>query len=183
MEEWRKIKGYEDRYEVSCYGKVRSLVCYAPKRNMYLRRKQPRLLRQNTTHDGYKRVGLSMNGRIKHITVHRLVAIAFLPNPSGAPAVNHKDEDKTNNHVSNLEWCTNKYNSNYGTLRERTTTRLSAHHHLAKKVMQMSLDGQIIATFSSAREAARAVGVRSECIIRCCKGKYKQSAGCKWRYG
>lgn len=183
MEQWKEIKGYEGRYEVSNYGNVRSFLFYSPKRKEYLLRKQPRLLRQNNTHDGYKRVALSKEGKMKHITVHRLVAMAFIPNPDNAPAVNHKDEDITNNHVSNLEWCTNKYNSNYGTLRDRIKNRLSANHHLAKQVVQMSLDGKDIETFPSTREAARHFGIRSECITRCCQGKYKQAAGFKWRYG
>ena len=182
MEQWKQIKGYEGRYEVSNCGNVRSLICYSTKRKEYMLRKQPRLLRQNTTHDGYKRVGLSKEGKMKHITVHRLVAIAFIPNPDNAPAVNHKDEDITNNHVSNLEWCTNKYNSNYGTLGKRISERLSKHHHLAKSVVQMSLDGKDIAIYSSTREAARNIGIRCECITRCCKGKYKHAGGYKWRY-
>ncbi len=183
MEQWKEIIGYEGRYEVSDCGNVRSLICYSTKRKAYILRKHPRLLRPNTTHDGYKRVTLSKEGKMKSFTVHRLVAMAFLPNTDNAPAVNHKDEDITNNHVSNLEWCTNKYNSNYGTLRDRIKSRLNTNHHLAKQVVQMSLDGKDMATFPSTREAARHFGVRSECITRCCQGKYKQSAGFKWRYG
>lgn len=183
MEQWREIKGYEGRYEVSDCGNVRSLVFYSPKRNEYMKRKYPRLLRQNTTHDGYKRVSLSDKCKMKSFTVHRLVAFAFLPNPNNYPAVNHKDENTANNHVENLEWCSNKYNSNYGTLPQRISTRLYEHHHLAKPVVQMSLNGEVIATFPSTREAARTVGVRCENITRCCKGKYHQAAGYKWKYG
>ena len=183
METWKEIKGYEGLYEVSDCGNVRSLVCYSPKRGDYSKRSNPKLLRQATTHDGYKRVTLSRAGRMKSITVHRLVAIAFIPNPSNAPAVNHIDECITNNHVSNLEWCTSKENSNHGTLRQRIKERLSKHHHLAKPVIQMTLDGKEIRTFPSTREAARQLGIRSENISRCCKGQYSHAAGYKWKYG
>lgn len=182
MEQWREIKGYEGRYEVSDHGNVRSLLFYSTAREEYMTRKAPRLLSQNTTHDGYKRVSLSKYREMKSITVHRLVAMAFLPNPNNYPAVNHKDEDATNNHVSNLEWCTNKYNSNYGTLPKRISERMRKNHYLARPVIQMSNDGEEIATYPSTREAARQFGIRSENISRCCYGRYKHAAGYKWKY-
>ena len=100
MEEWKNVIGYEGLYEVSNIGNVRNV-----KRNTLLR------LSKN---QGYIQVWLYKNGIRAGLKVHRLVAEAFLPNPDNLPQVNHKDEDKTNNRVENLEWCTAKYNTNYG---------------------------------------------------------------------
>ena len=102
MEEWKEIPGYEGLYEVSNMGNVRNV-----RRN--------KLLRLLKTNNRYIRISLCKNGIKTGLTVHRLVAEAFLPNPDNLPEVNHKDEDKTNNRVENLEWCNHKYNMNYGT--------------------------------------------------------------------
>lgn len=107
MEEWRAVPGYEGLYEVSNMGNVRNV-----RRNT--------LLRLSKTNYGYIRVGLCKNGISTGFQVHRLVAQAFIPNPDNLPQINHLDEDKTNNNVDNLEWCTAKYNINYGTARIRS---------------------------------------------------------------
>ena len=101
MEEWKNIIGYEGLYEVSDIGNVRNV-----RRNT--------LLKLTKTNYGYIQVSLYKNGIKTGLKVHRLVAEAFIPNPDNLPQVNHKDEDRTNNNVTNLEWCTAKYNSNYG---------------------------------------------------------------------
>ena len=102
VEDWRPVRGYEGLYEVSASGKVRSI-----KRGIVLRpcfdgRKQ------------YVHVNLWKDGLQKSTNVHRIVAMAFIPNPNGLPEINHIDEDKTNNAASNLEWCDHTYNSRYG---------------------------------------------------------------------
>ena len=108
---WKDIPGYEGLYQVSNTGKVRSL--------NYRGTGQTKILKQNITRYGYKTLALCKNGKDKRYFVHRLVAEAFIPNPNNLPYVNHKDEDKTNNAVWNLEWCTHEYNMNYGTINER----------------------------------------------------------------
>ena len=107
MEEWRAVPGYEGLYEVSNMGNVRNV-----RRN--------KLLRLPKTNDGYIRVSLYKNGIKTCFQVHRLVAQAFIENPDNLPMINHKDEDKTNNNVTNLEWCDVKYNNNYGSRLERS---------------------------------------------------------------
>lgn len=101
MEEWKNIIGYEGLYEVSNKGNVRNV-----RRN--------KLLKLSKDYYGYIRVSLSKNGIQTGLKVHRLVAQAFIPNPNNLPQVNHRNEDKTDNSVENLEWCTAKYNNNYG---------------------------------------------------------------------
>ena len=107
MEEWKEIPGYEGLYEVSNMGNVRNV-----RRNT--------LLRLSKDCYGYTQVSLYKNSIRTGLRVHRLVAQAFLSNPDNLPQVNHKDEDKSNNRVDNLEWCDSKYNLNYGTARIRS---------------------------------------------------------------
>ena len=117
MEIWRPIKHYEGLYEVSNYGRVRSLDTLSSvngKTGKYSRKKTGCILKPQNSSKGYKQITLC-NTSGKHIvSVHRLVAEAFIDNPNSLQVVNHKDENKANNHVNNLEWCTTKYNNTYG---------------------------------------------------------------------
>ena len=110
---WRPIEGYEGLYEVSNLGRVRSLDRF------YYRLHKGKVLSPTKDRYGYLTVTLNCNGKSKTIKIHRLVAQAFLPNPDNLPQVNHKDEVKSNNCVDNLEWCSAKYNVNFGTRQER----------------------------------------------------------------
>ena len=110
VEEWKDVEGYENIYQVSNYGNVRSLDRY----DRLGRFKPGTILTAADNGHGYKHVRLHKDGNHKMFYVHRLVAGAFIENPDNLPQVNHMDEDKSNNHVDNLEWCTNEYNSNYG---------------------------------------------------------------------
>lgn len=112
---WRPIVGYEGLYEVSSYGRVRSLDRYVKCDYERYRLHKGKVLSPAKDRYGYLSVVLSCNGKHKTITVHRIVAQAFIPNPDNLPEINHRDEDKINNRVDNLEWCTAKYNMNYGT--------------------------------------------------------------------
>lgn len=121
IEEWRPVIGYEGLYEVSSLGRVRSLDKYVKGKGYRLHK--GKVLSPTKNKNGYLKVNLHCNGKRKTITVHRLVAQAFIPNPDNLPQVNHRDEDKTNNRVENLEMCDVKYNLSYGTarIRERDT--------------------------------------------------------------
>lgn len=124
IEEWRTIKGYEGLYEVSSYGRVRSLDRYVKTCYEAYRLQKGKILSPAKDRYGYLKVVLNFNRKCKTINVHRLVSDAFIPNPDNLPMVNHKDEDKSNNRVDNLEWCDSKYNNNYGSknIRRRETS-------------------------------------------------------------
>lgn len=108
MEIWKPIKDYEDLYMINITGKIKSL-----------NHNKSRILKQHLFKSGYLYVCLSKHSKCKWHMVHRLVAQTFIPNPDGLPEVNHKDENKTNNDISNLEWCNSRYNANYGTRNKR----------------------------------------------------------------
>ena len=141
IEEWRPIEGYEGLYEVSSYGRVRSLDKY-DSMNRFLR---GRILRLFTDGLGYLRAQLYSNSKRKSFLVHRLVAQAFIPNPDNLPQVNHRDENPSNDNVDNLEWCDGKYNVNYGTridrirdirLKNGTYTGLSKEEYRKKRYQE-----------------------------------------------
>lgn len=114
-EEWKPAPGFEQDYEVSNQGRVRS------HRKGFAQILKPILEKWN----GYFTVSLfDVNGQMHKVKIHRLVALAFVPNPHGYPCVNHKDENKTNNHADNLEWCSKAYNTTYGTSRQRARETL-----------------------------------------------------------
>ena len=114
-EVWKDVAGYEGLYQVSNKGNVYSV----ERINSQRRKWGGYTLKLSIDKIGYPRVNLYKDGRNKNVTVHRLVANAFLPNPNNYPEINHQDEDKTNNNVENLEWCTRKYNINHGTRTKR----------------------------------------------------------------
>lgn len=116
---WMNIKNYEGIYQVSNKGNVKSLPKKLPHTSGGFRMTKERILKYTLDKDGYCMVCLTNNYAKKYIRIHRLVAEAFLPNPNGYTEINHKDEDKTNNCVENLEWCDRKYNCNYGTRNQR----------------------------------------------------------------
>lgn len=163
-EYWKPVVGYEGHYQVSNFGRVKSI-----------KFGKEILLKQRQCMNGYKSVILYKNGKGKNILVHRLVAQAFIDNPDNLPEVNHKDECKTNNVVSNLEWCDRKYNQNYGTRIERVAEKLS------KPVLQYDLEGNFIKEWPSIMECDRN-GFNRGHIADCCQGKLKTYKGFIWRY-
>lgn len=116
IEIWKDIEGYEGLYQVSNMGNVKSL--------NYKRSGKERLLKPRKNKLGYMFVGLYKDNKPKNFRVHRLVAMTFLENPNNLSCVNHKDENPSNNHVDNLEFCTHEYNMNYGTIKERKSKKM-----------------------------------------------------------
>lgn len=151
--EWKPVVGYEAIYEVSNDGRVKSL---SPKHKGKYKE-----LAQKTNKGGYKTVGLCYLGRIKWKMVHRLVAEAFIPNPNNYPQINHKDEVKVNNRVENLEWCTAKYNINYGDRwnKEMASKIRNNASNAQKGVICYNIDTRQPRFFDSIAEAQRVLGI------------------------
>ena len=162
---WRPISGYEGFYEVSDNGEVRNS-------------RTGRILKQKVERNGYVRVHLSKDGTARSLLLHRVVANTFIPNPNGLLTVNHLDEDKTNNRLSNLEWANMSRQNSYG---QGARTRNKAKE---RPVWQLSMDGEPIHLWSSIKEAAIALGVNPSTVVCVCKGKrrYKSTGGYKFRY-
>lgn len=128
----KPIKGYEGYYEVDPFGRVYSvdrIVSVEDNGRSYNKPLKGKQMKQSLHTKGYKTVSLTKDGKTKTCYVHRIVAEAFIDNPDNLPFINHKDEDKTNNFVDNLEWCTNQYNLNYGTARKRQSRALKGKKH------------------------------------------------------
>lgn len=134
-----------------------------------------------TDKDGYKLVGLRDGfGNQKQFRVHRLVCEAFILNPENKPQVNHIDEDKSNNRICNLEWCTCTENNNHGTRNVRAGKTIAKV--LSKSVAQYTLDGKLVKIWESTREAERETGICHGSISSAALGKRKKTGGYIWKY-
>ena len=137
---------------------------------------------------GYLRVVLQKDCEIKNYSVHRLVAEAFIPNTLNLPEVNHKNENKTDNRVENLEWCDHSYNNKYGIANiirsQKTSDRLIGVYNtkISTPIVQYTIDDEFVREWSSMQEIKRQLGFTPGNICRCCKGKYKQAYGFIWKY-
>lgn len=183
MEEiWKPIKGYEGIYQVSNLGRVRSLDRTHILKDGRTQFRKGCMMAPFETKDGYKSVRLRTTTTRQTCRIHRLVAQAFIANPNNYPYINHKDENKHNNSVDNLEWCTPKYNTNYGMTPQRISETHKNHPGLSKPVEQFTMDGKFIKSYPSSKEAQRQTGIKAVNIAMCCRGKYSQSGGYLWRY-
>lgn len=176
MEIWKSIPGYEGLYELNNNGVVRMVGRKKRHRNGTLIDVPQKILSQFLV-CGYMRVKLrDANGKTKLHSVHRLVADVFIPNPHRLPQVNHKDENKLNNNVHNLEWCTAKYNTNYGNGILKCSTKRMV------PVAQLNENNEIVDTWPGVTFAAEKTGIQQSSISCCLHGKLKHAGGYKWKY-
>lgn len=181
MENWKDVVGYENEYQVSNFGRVRSVTKEVNCKNGCQAVKKGKILSLTKRKKGYLCVSLSSHGKSRVIEVQRLVAMAFIPNPNNLPCVNHIDENKENNCVENLEWCSYSYNNNYGK-RKRKASEARINGKLSKKVYQFDLNNELIAEYPSLAEVKRLHGYDASKISLCARGKRKTAYGCLWRY-
>lgn len=171
-EVWKPVVGHEGLYEVSSIGRVKRVERYAPYRDGF-RIKREKILSPNVINGGYQQVLLTKNMVRRGHLVHRLVANAFIDNPDGLPQVNHKDGNKKNNTVSNLEWCTAKENMLHSVV--------NGMRNDCKSVGMYTVDGNLLQTFKSIGEAERKTGIFSQNISCVCKGQAKTAGGYVWK--
>lgn len=159
-EDFRDIPGYEGRYAASNYGRIWSHI-------------SNRFLKDRPDKDGYRKITImAPNGKQKTYQVHRLVALSWIPNPEDLPQVNHKDENKENNHYTNLEWCDAHYNINYGTRNNKISAALG-------KPVRCVETGEV---YESTSAAARALNIGHVGIAAAARGAQKTSYKLHWEY-
>ena len=168
-EVWKPIVGYVGLFEISSFGRVKSF-----------RKKDPYILKEITGgNNDYKTVQFQVNKIRKTFLIHRLVAQHFINNDdeTNKIQVNHIDQNVENNYYKNLEWCTPKYNANYGDRNKKVSEK--AHK---KKVLQFTLDGEFVREWDSLCEIERQTGFPRTNISACCRGKHKSAYGFVWKY-
>lgn len=188
-EVWKRVAGFETHYMVSSYGRVKSLkkrvyVNNGKCKYSYLRKEY--VMKPVKTNVGYPQVTLHKNGCTRLTHIHRLVAEVFIPNPKKTPQVNHKDGNKQNNNVENLEWVTAQENSLHA---HRELGIVVWHKHKTgastpryRSVVQRTLDGDFVKVWECGMDAVRTGTFDSGSITRCCQGVYKSHKGYKWEY-
>ena len=167
--DFKEIEGYSDYY-ITTDGRV-----WGKRKNGFL---TPSIVA------GYPRISLCKNGLVRNYHLHRLVAQAFIPNPENLPVVNHKDENKLNPDVKNLEWCSVQKNNRYGTRTARQIIAQTNRKDVSKAVIQLDKNNNVIAIFPSSKEAWRKTGIHHGHIREVCnhKARYETAGGYKWQW-
>ena len=173
---WKAVEGYNGKYEVSNFGRVRSLPRIFLDAKGRTQNFKGCILKQSQRKNGYMVVTFYESGKWHQMMIHRLVAGAFIPNPNNFPVINHKDEDKTNNRADNLEWCTSQYNNTYNNIHYRNKEKRR------KVVIQMTLDDKFVAEYESTCDAARQTGFGQGNIAEACRGEMKYAYGYHWKF-
>lgn len=182
---WKDVIGYEGHYQVSNIGNVRSLDRKVKNfKGEFNTLRKGRSMPLHVHHKGYFKVALTKEHIFKQKFVHRLVAIAFIPNPEGKPCINHRDGNRQNNVLSNLEWCTNYENIRHSWYHLDRISKIprGEAHHSNKAVNQYDLKGNLIASFYSCAYAESVTGFRQLSIARVARGERKKYRDFKWSY-
>lgn len=177
MEKWKPVKDFEGLYEVSDKGRVRSVPRTIQRKGGGTMTYKGKVLKPDVTKQGYLKVYLSKNSKKKNCLVHRLVAEAFIPNPKGYEQVNHKNTDKADNAVSNLEWTTNLQNYVHAEKNGLRPANLRA-----KRVAQYTLDGKLVAEYESLSRCSKATGIKDSRIGDVCHGRRHTAHGYKFKF-
>lgn len=183
QEIWKDIEGYEGLYQVSNLGRVKSLARITTFKNRdSVRYETEKILTLAKHHKGYLKAQLRKEDVLKGYFIHRLVALAFIPNPENKSTVNHKDGDKSNNTVDNLEWMTNQENMKHAyDTGIRNNDKVSEMKW--KPVAQYTKDGELLRTYKSVKEALEEnPGFHQSGVARCARGQQKTAHGFGWRY-
>lgn len=173
-EVWKDIEEYEGLYQVSNFGRIKSL--------NYRRTGKAKILKIAKITKGYYGIILHKKGKYKNFKTHRLVAMAFIPNPDDKPQINHIDGDKSNNCISNLEWATNSENQKHAHVNGLIKSSKGSEHYLSRSVVQFSKENEFIAEYDSMSEAAKINIISHSNISACCSGKQKSAGSYKWKY-
>lgn len=179
MEIWKDIEGYGGTFQVSNLGRVKTF--------NYRNTGVEKVLKPKKHNKGYLQVQLMKGDMNKMFTIHRLVAQAFIPNPDNLPFVNHKDENKTNNCVDNLEWCDRLYNVRYSLdLHPERNTQVKHyqknHRRLDRKINQYDKQGNLIKTWDNSRTIQNETKMSDWSISECCRGNRHTAYGYIWQY-
>lgn len=180
IEIWKDIKGYEGSYQVSNLGNIKSLdrEVFQKNKNGNIQRHvyRGKLLKKQVQRNGYEVVNLYKQMKMSKKLVHRLVATEFIENKNGYGYINHKDNNKRNNNVSNLEFCSQKDNIKYA---YDFGKKIPPH---MKKVIQKDDNNEIIKEFISIQEAERQTNIKASNISKCCRKLRNKAGGYKWQY-
>lgn len=187
-ETWKDVVGYENLYEVSSFGRIKSkgkTVTYSQGKMV----EYPSVIRKIEVHklNGYCYIGFRLNKKSSKHRVHRLVAIAFIPNPKNLPQINHKDFNKTNNHVGNLEWCDAFHNQQHAQIKpnrkfQRHRLGMSGDKSVHSKPVLCFKDKVFIKEYVSATFAMKDTQVHQSKISAVCLGKRKSAGGYIWKF-
>lgn len=171
---WKDIPNYEGLYQASNLGRIRSLdrKIYVNSENQHCKFNceqfiKGKIMKSKLTKDGYYEIGLTKNRKVKYIRTHRLIAITFIPNPNYYPVINHKNHNRLDNRIENLEWCTVWYNNRYSK---------------ARKVVQLDKNYNLIKIWECMSDAHRTLGLSVSNISKCCINKKFTTGNSYWRY-
>ena len=176
---FKPIKGFENMYEISNYGIIKSVDRNIICKDGQIKPIKSRYIRPADNGSGYKFVYLWKDNKQHRYYVHRLVDETFIPNPDNLPEINHIDNNKNNNHVNNLEWCSYGQNIKHA---YKTGLKVATSNHLKRKILQYDKNMNFIKEWECTKDVQRSLGIYHSNISVCCEGRQKTAGGYIWRY-